>query len=118
MSEKSFKIIDGDISDGYHTFGELYRHRNLLFIAWMVSDGRPGDVYFVREHFEGWDLICCTIQKMWGNHVESRQISYHVPMEYRPFYLGKIKERLRAEHSFDGHTPNDVLQRIADLIND
>lgn len=29
---KKFQIEGGDISDGYHTFDELYEHRCLLFI--------------------------------------------------------------------------------------
>lgn len=39
MSEKAFKIVGNDLSDGYHTFDELYDHRCLLFLAWMHSDG-------------------------------------------------------------------------------
>ena len=32
---KQFEIQDNDISDGYHTFSELYEQRALLFIAQM-----------------------------------------------------------------------------------
>ena len=28
MAGKIFKIVDGDMSDGYHTFDELYEHRH------------------------------------------------------------------------------------------
>ena len=33
MSDKTFTIKNGDISDGYHTFDELYEHRIALFIT-------------------------------------------------------------------------------------
>ena len=110
MSEKTFKIVDGDMSDGFHTFDELYEHRCLLFINWMISDGCPGDCYWVREHFEGWDLICCEIA--WGT---DEQISYHVPVKYRGFYDGILTERPSFEHVFDGHTPKDVVARLMKL---
>lgn len=29
---KTFKIQNNDISDGYHTFDELYEHRVLLYL--------------------------------------------------------------------------------------
>ena len=40
MSEKIFKIVNGDISDGYHTFDELYKHRCLLWICYVP---KPSD---------------------------------------------------------------------------
>lgn len=104
MSEKTFKIVGDDISDGYHTFGDLYEHRCLLFICWMLSDGRPEVCYFVREHFAGWDLIVCDLS--------ATQISYHVPEKYRPLYEGHIPELPAERHNFDGHTSGDVALRL------
>ena len=105
--EKTFKIVGCDISDGYHTFNELYEHRCLLFIAWLVSDGCPGKAYWVAEHFAGWDLVVVEIP-----HVG--QISYHVPNKHRHLYSGRIKSVL--SHTFDGHSPTDVLKRIEEWI--
>ena len=104
MSEKTFKIVGNDLSDGYHTFDELYDHRCLLFLAWMHSDGCPGPVYWVRDHFEGWDLVVCT----WSN---GEQMSYHVPTCYRDI-TQDFTEKPAADHVWDGHTPEDVADRI------
>lgn len=49
MSGKIFKIVDGDMSDGYHTFDELYEHRCLLFINLCLY--RADEAYW-RPHFE------------------------------------------------------------------
>lgn len=109
MTEKLFKIIDNDISDGYHTFGELYDHRCLLFLAWMVSDGTLGDCYWIREHYRGWDLVCCTI-------CGGQQISYHIPVCYRDIYSKRIREKSINEHKWDGHTSEDVADRIREWL--
>jgi hypothetical protein len=40
-----------EISDGYHTFGELYDHRAALFIALMLS--HPDISWFSDKHDDG-----------------------------------------------------------------
>lgn len=109
MNEKTFKIVGEDISDGYHTFDELYEHRHLLFLAWILSDGCPGQTYFVREHFAGWDLLCVTLPN-------AEQISYHIPIRLREIYANHIIEQDGALHVWDGHTSKDVLERIKKWI--
>lgn len=104
MSEKTFKIVDGDISDGYHTFNELYRHRILLFI-YALAHGAFSDAYVVRDHFEGWDLIVARTA------ILHEQMSYHVPMEYRELYIS-LPRKTNEEHKWDGHTANHVLERL------
>jgi hypothetical protein len=103
--EKTFKIVNGDMSDGYHTFDELYDHRCLLFINWMISDGAPGIAKVVEEHFEGWDLIFC--------QTSAGQISYHVPNKFRELY--KMLNRVPSNPEFDGHTSADVVERLKKL---
>lgn len=96
---KTFQIVDGDLSDGYHTFDELYEHRCLLFINLVLTYGQG---YLKRDHFEGWD--CLYWEAPFG------QISYHVPVKMRVFYVGKVTEA--PDHKYDGHTPLDVLDRL------
>lgn len=105
---KTFKIVNGDISDGYHTFDELYDHRCILFIALVLSDGCPGAAYYVPDHFEGWDLI-------YVNNSFVGQISYHVPAKFRPLYE-KALIRMNENIEFDGHTSADVLERLKKWI--
>lgn len=108
MTEKTFKIVGEDISDGYHTFTELYDHRCLLWINYVLSDGCPGKAYWIPDHFEGWDLI--------GVVTRYGQISYHVPRIHRPTYEHQISRGDIPE--FDGHTPQDVVIRLSMLLHD
>ena len=105
MSEKTFKIVNGDISDGYHTFDELYQHRCALFIALCLM--RRDDVVWKKDHYEGWD--CVYLKTNLG------QISYHVPAtEYRKV----LEHNFKRDESFeyDGHTPQEVVNRLYLLI--
>lgn len=105
---KKFEIVGSDLSDGYHTFDELYEHRCLLWIALILYGGHPGHAVLCKDHFEGWDLIAC------GNILSGGQMSYHVPVKFRHLYEGKIEEKSKEliERVFDGHTSKDVLDRL------
>ena len=97
----------GKISDGYHTFDELYDHRITLFIAlchalegyhkfwktYLHSDGTKWD---------GWFIAGITFD-------EGGQITYHIP-EDRWEELD-VPEIAKAPE-YDGHTPKDVIDRI------
>lgn len=99
MSEKTFKIVNGDISDGYHTFDELYEHRCLLFINLCLV---AGNAYVKHDHFDGWDCI------YWES--PRGQISYHVPVRMRIFYDNLIP--VANDHKYDGHSSADVARRL------
>jgi hypothetical protein len=96
---KTFKIVDGDISDGYHTFDELYEHRCLLYINLVLAIGGGA---LKRDHFPGWD--CIYFETAHG------QVSYHVPVKMRVLYEGKMHED--ADYQYDGHTSSDTLERL------
>jgi hypothetical protein len=96
--EKTFKIINGDMSDGYHTFDELYEHRCLLFINLCLA--HVDDAYW-RPHYEGWPLI--------GLLTKEGQVTYHVPEKYLPLFKDKIGT---VGPEWDGHTPQDVVKRL------
>lgn len=98
---KNFKLVDGDISDGYHTFDELYDHRCLLFINLCLM--MPHRAYW-RPHYEGWPLL--------GLDSAVGQITYHVPEEY----LSPFKDKFSTPGpEWDGHTAQDVIQRLEQL---
>lgn len=92
----------GEFSDGYHTFNELYEHRHLLFsklAEWkskLHSDGTMFDGWFIAGIGEE----------------EGKQITYHIPM--RLWDIFRCKELDKAP-KWDGHTPNDVLNRLSKL---
>ncbi len=106
------------ISDGYHTFGELYEHRITLFIAlcrllknqyklqydgqgvWRSrahSDGSVWDGWFILGIFQGKD----------------QQITYHLPMD--KWNETDFATTLDKAPEWDGHTSSDVLIRLKNL---
>lgn len=103
------KTKDTDnISDGYHTFGELYDHRRALVAALMRS--HPGISWRSKEHhpddnpmFEGGYFIV-------GMDLPSGQISYHYKLHHWDKFTG-IKELDHAP-KWDGHTPALTVDRL------
>lgn len=104
------KIIStDDISDGQHTFGELYDHRAILFSlichynkdkSWkskLHDDGTMFDDYFIV-----------------GIETPKGQATYHYKIN--PYWeIFNVKELDNAP-KYDGHTPADALKRIQSLI--
>lgn len=117
MNEIKITGVDTNlISDGYHTFGELYEHRIELWIAlcrmmqtlgekmawrsWKHSDGTSLEGWFVLGI--GWK--------------PGQQITYHLPEKYWDrceFAVTGHWNDLAPE--FDGHTSADVLERLKTL---
>ena len=106
--------INGETSDGYHTFNELYEFRKLynaaLFNAWHNCRGPLNfRVHKSWRHSDGehcfgggWFIVMATLP--------TGQISNHY--EATDWDLFKIPYRERAEE-WDGHTAADVAQRLA-----
>ena len=98
----------GDLSDGYHTFNELYHHRAILFSvicnlfpnkAWKSKLHDTGDMY------EGMFIV--------GIETPKGQATYHYDLE--PYWdIFKVKELDKAP-KWDGHTPEEAIDRIATL---
>ena len=95
----------GSLSDGYHTFDELYHHRTLLFASIMnLSDGVL--CWNSKKHEDGtmYDgMFIAGISTPFGD------ATYHCEMEYWDIF--NVKE-LEHAPKFDGHTPEQALQRI------
>lgn len=99
-----------EISDGFHTFGELYEHRVALFIA-LCRKLEKGRVWRSRKHsdnsvWEGWFLLGIDFEA-------GRQITYHLPVE--KWEETHFAETLGKAPDYDGHTGKDVLHRISML---
>jgi hypothetical protein len=99
MSTKTFKIVGADMSDGYHTFDELYAHRHALFLALIKASGWPA---FWRPDFEGWVVVYL--------ETPAGQISYHIPSCFLP-EVETIAKRIETK-MWDGHTSEDVITRL------
>lgn len=105
----------GLISDGYHTFDELYNHRITLYIALCKNLESPvGDWRNVwRSHlhsdgsrFDGWFLLGIGTQA-------GHQITYHIPNER--WDETEFAETLNKAPEFDGHSSTNVLDRLKKL---
>jgi hypothetical protein len=106
--EREYPEADmGEVSDGYHTFNELYAHRRALFIALMHSFPRiswRANNHHDGTFIEGWFIA--------GMELPTGQISYHLPNEdWHKLDGWSIATTLRAPE-WDGHTPADVIDRL------
>lgn len=96
---KTFKIVGNDLSDGYHTFDELYDHRCLLYVSLCQLNYK---LCSWRPDFEGWFVLYF--------QTHAGQISYHVPNKYLPLIEGLIERR--DDEKWDGHMSANVLWRL------
>ena len=100
--------INGDTSDGYHTFNELYHHRAVLFSvivkafhdkAWKSKMHHDGTMY------DGMFIV--------GIETPNGQATYHYDVE--PYWdMFKCRE-LEHAPEWDGHTPQEAINRIGGL---
>jgi len=101
----------GQISDGYHTFDELYDHRCHLFIALMCSN--PNLSWRSKKHEDG------TMYPSWfiaGMNLPGGQISYHLPLWMWDLLDNGDIDTMECSPKWDGHTPADVVKRLAEWI--
>lgn len=127
------KVISGnenDVSDGFHTFGELYEFRKVynaaLFNEWALRSGKTYwvdhisghtypvvnpkyDVHKSMRHYDGelcfgggWFIVCAMLP--------NGLVTNHYKIE--DWDLFKIPAVDKAKYEFDGHTAADVLERL------
>jgi hypothetical protein len=111
------KLTDesGKISDGYHTFDELYEFRK-LYNAALFNEWAHSGKYSVMKSFHhsdgtkcfggGWFIVIAQLP--------TGQISNHYKLEDWDLFDCDI---IRYPPQFDGHTPQDVITRLKDLID-
>jgi len=107
----NYTIDDNDISDGHHTFRELYDYRmlyNALFINQCAKDGKI-EVYKSKKHddgFEcfggGWFIVVAVLP--------TGIVDNHYKLEY--WDLFECEEAEIDRQKYDGHTPQDVANRM------
>lgn len=101
----------GKVSDGCHTFDELYDHRCTLFVALMIQN--TGISWFSRKHSDGdmWDG--CIIA---GMDLPDGPVTYHLPVKYVEIGLLDSVKELELGKVWDGHDSNDVLIRLTAFV--
>lgn len=102
--------IDGNTSDGYHTFNELYHHRAVLFSVicsvykyrcWKSKQHHDGTMY------DGMFIV--------GIDTPKGQATYHYDID--PYWdMFDVRELDKAPE-WDGHTPDQAIERIGSLTN-
>lgn len=99
----------GDLSDGYHTFNELYRHRSMLFLSLCLTSFR-NKAWKSLSHEVGGDPMYNGMFIM-GVDTPYGQATYHFDID--PYWrLSKGVKELDNAPKFDGHTPNEAIDRI------
>lgn len=108
IDQNKSQINVGEISDGYHTFNELYHHRMILFSiicntykdkawkSWLHEDGAMYDDYFIV-----------------GITTDKGDYSYHYHKDYWNRF--DVKELEKAP-KWDGHMPSDI-DRLLSLLD-
>ena len=99
-------LARGLISDGSHTFNELYHHRMVLFAvilknhldkAWKSKKHSDGSMY------ENYFIV--------GIDTPDGQYSYHYHMDNWKYFVD-VKE-LEFAPEWDGHQPDDVVRLLS-----
>ena len=95
-----------DISDGYHTFDELYYHRMILFS--LLLNSHPGISWKAKKHHDGTmfddESFICGIETPKG------QYTYHYHLEHWDMF--KVKE-FEFAPEYDGHKPSDITRLLS-----
>lgn len=98
----------GEISDGYHTYNELYHHRAILFS--VICSTYPNLCWKSKQHHDGemYDGMFIV-----GIETPQGPATYHYDID--PYWdIFPVKELPKAPE-WDGHTPADAIKRIHSL---
>lgn len=111
-------LIDGNqISDTIHSFGELYEYR-MLYNALIVNEfakTNEFEVYKSKKHSNGelcfgggWFIVSIVLP--------TGIVDNHYELKY--WDLFKCKEVEKEPYKYDGHTPEDVKERMYKFIKE
>lgn len=99
----------GDLSDGYHTFNQLYHQRAILFA--VIVNQNPSVAWKSLKHEDG--KYCFDSDGEWfivGIDTPKGPYTYHYERRY--WNLFKCRELPVARH-WDGHTEEDVIRLLS-----
>jgi hypothetical protein len=106
--------ITENTSDGYHTFKELYEFRK-VYNAALFNEWHKQSKYWVHKSWRhhdgelcfggGWFIVVAVLP--------GGQISNHY--EANDWDLFQVKEVQKAIFEFDGHTGQNVIERIKEI---
>lgn len=105
--DNMFSMIRNDkgrMSDGSHTFDELYDHRIMLYICLMHQNTELSWKAFKHDNGEVWDDWFVA-----GMKLPTGDVTYHIPNNKWDMLNVEILERAPR---WDGHSASDVLYRL------
>lgn len=97
----------GELSDGFHTYNELYDHRNSLFLCLMKAWKK--DAWYSAKHDDGGMYPGYFIAGIDFSHGRA---SYHLPSRFWKYAKWIGAQKLERAPEYDGYTSEDVLDRI------
>lgn len=98
----------GEVSDGYHTFNELYHHRAVLFS--VICNSNPELAWKSKLHHDGTMYDGMFIV---GIETPEGQATYHYDID--PYWEMFSVQELPKAPEWDGHTPAQAIERISKL---
>lgn len=107
---------ENELSDGWHTFNDLYEFRKLYNAALFNEWSRLGlyDIHKSVRHNDnelcfggGWFIVVAILP--------DGQISNHYKLS--EWDLFKVPETDKAKYPFDGHAEKDVMKRLKSALN-
>lgn len=111
LYKAGYRKIDGDTSDGYHTFNELYHHRAVLFT--MICNQNKEIAWKSKKHSDGTMFDNMFIV---GIETPVGQATYHYDIE--PYWDYFNVKELDNAPLWDGHTAEQAIERIRLMADD
>lgn len=91
------------VSDGYHTFGELYEHRTILF-AYLCR--LAAGAWWSEKHDDGTMFDGMFIAGI--SFDDKYSIEYHIDNKFKHLFDGYVRYREKAP-KWDGKSPSDEI---------
>lgn len=96
----------GEVSDGYHTFNELYHHRAVLFS--VICNQNKEKAWKSKSHDDGTMYANMFIV---GIDTPEGQYSYHY--DVNPYWAMFDVKTLDNAPKWDGHKPDDITRLVS-----
>ena len=111
MKKSYLEIPDGgigEVSDGYHTFNELYHHRAVLFS--VICNQNKEKAWKSKSHHDGTmyaNMFIVGIETPYG------QATYHY--DVNPYWNMFDVKSVDNAPEYDGHKPSDITRLFSIL---
>ena len=106
IDEQPTVEINGNTSDGYHTFNELYHHRAILFA--VICNANKDKAWKSKKHSDGTMYDGMFIV---GINTPHGDYTYHYDIE--PYWNLFDVKTLEFAPEWDGHIPEDVNRLLS-----